>query len=525
MASAKPDWAAIWDKLAEHLRVLRDFRAGTELDPDDDSCRTAEEAIAKILFIAIELLTVDLSRQVRFAARELIDTEGGAPIVIALIERLWSKGGDFALEGVRIAWETRSSPEIAAYVRLSIAAWVESADLAVLRCAMAFAREFDIDVTLRMCALPRFYELDLPDSAVAAKFDPPAGFSPTERGLWTEDPYSWTWPLERSLKVLAKATGYEVPILRRRAADLMRRNGGRELFGPEPVEAHYAHLTRLGMRLTYHRLPIIAAFRAAREVAAEFVRAERFDFDQMTPFLDESGAPNPALPSIPPVVRPPTVIRPHLSSSSWMQQIEAWVEEASERPAWPAIDGDRVLAAAGSFDIISMRRELVEEHLFLHGGEDPSYDELQKALGALPRALMLTYAVPLYDEISPTGVAGVSSNLAGSIPNYAITLCPHLARKIGLRPNPDDPFSYLDENGTVVVRSIWWRDGGLRLRSAVERAVRGDGYLVAARESMWPRIEPYFAGPRVSYRWRRATDYDDGKKRQKSSGHRWPVAR
>jgi hypothetical protein len=312
-------------------------------------------------------------------------------------------------------------------------------------------------------------------------------------------------------------------MLRRRVADLMRRNGGRELFGPEPIEAHYAHLTRLEMRLTYHRVPIIAAFRAAREAAAEFVRAERFDFDQMTPFLDETGAPNPALPSTPPVVRPPTIIRPQLSSSSWTQQIEAWVEEESERPPWPALAGERVLAAAGSFDIISMRRELVEEHLFLYDGEDAPYDKLEKALGALPRAIMLTHAIPLYDEISPTGVAGIAPDLAGSIPNYAITMCPHLARQIGLRPNPDDPFSYLDEKGAVAVRSIWWRDGGLRFKAAVERAVRGDGYLVAVKESIWARIEPYLVGPRVSYRWRHATDYDDGKKRQKSKGYRWQV--
>ena len=524
VVSVKPDWPAIWDRLAEHLKVLRDFSVGTELGPEDESCKTSEDLIAKILGVGIELLTADLSRQVRFTARELIDADGGAAIVIALIERLWRKGGNFALEGIRIAWETRSSPNMMSYARSSVALWAKSSDLAVVRCAMEFASVLGVEVAPGARALPGFYELEFRDLVEATKFGPPAGFSSTTRGLWTEDPFSWTWPLERSLKVLARASGFGVPILRRRVAEVMRQDGGRELFGPEPIEAHYAHLTRLEMRLTYHRLPIIAAFRAAREAATELVRAERFDFGELTLFLDETAAPNPALSSIPPEVRPSTIIRPHLASSSWMKETEAWVNDEGELPPWPTVPGHRVLAAAGSFDITSMRRELVEEHLFLCGGGEGPYDSLVNALAALPRAVVLAHPVPLYDDISRTGVAGIAPDLAGSIPNYAMTLCPYLAREIDLHPHPKDPFSYLDEKGTVAVRSIWWRDGGLRLRAAVERAVRGDGYLVAVKGSIWPRIKPYLAESAVSYRWRHATYYDDGKEHQKSKGIHWPIA-
>jgi hypothetical protein len=204
-----------------------------------------------------------------------------------------------------------------------------------------------------------------------------------------------------------------------------------------------------------------------------------------------------------------------------MKEVDEWVQEQSEGPAWPTVPGYRVLAAAGSFDITSMRRELVEEHLFLRGDLERPHDELEKALGALPRALILGRPFALYDDISPTGVAAIAPDLAGSIPNYAIMLCPVLTQQINLHSDPGNPMSYLDEDGIPVVRTIWWRDGGVRFRAAVESPVRGDGHVIVVSETIWPKVAPYLAGRPVSYRWRHATSHDSGTKEYQSKSCKW----
>jgi energy-coupling factor transporter ATP-binding protein EcfA2 len=231
--SERPDWAAMWETLIAHLNVFRDYQAGRDLEKDSD-CTTEEELVAKLLFSAMDLMTGDVSRQVRFAARELIATGTGSSIVVALIERLWKSGGDHAFSAIWVAWETRSSERVQALVRQSLDTWKSSGDVAVLRYVMAFALEMNVPIELPTRPLPQFYKLQIPETDVATKFEAPTGFSPTHRGLWTEDPYNWTWPLSEALKSLARATDYRVPILRLRVAEIMRREGGPLCLAPKP---------------------------------------------------------------------------------------------------------------------------------------------------------------------------------------------------------------------------------------------------------------------------------------------------
>jgi hypothetical protein len=275
------------------------------------------------------------------------------------------------------------------------------------------------------------------------------------------------------------------------------------------------------MRIPFRRLPIVTAFRAAREAAGEFVAAREFDFRQMPVFLDKSGGVSSAIPSTPPSIRPPAIVPPRESKLSWSNEIEAWLNQKGDAPDWPTMSGWQVLAAAGRYDLTSIRRELVEEHLVLRYELGTAAEGMDDELAALPHVVNLGDFITLYDEVSPTGVATLLPDRAGAIPEYAIMLCPILAARVGLRHNHDDPLSYVDQSGTVVVRTIWWRDGGVRRRD-VERGLRGEGFVVIALDSVWPELSAHLHDKASIRRWRHISN-EDSTQRLKSNAVGWTI--
>ncbi|QPC89765.1 ATP-binding protein [Mesorhizobium sp. INR15] len=519
VVASDANWPSFWDILADHQKEFRDYRIGLELVNQPDASVSEEDLIAFILTAAIDLMTNDFSRQVRYAAIDLCALANGGTIVVSLINRLWNKGGDLALEGVRIAWETRRAPAIEALIRADLHAWIESDDLAVMRYGIACAAELEIDVAPSARSLPAFYSLEIPETEAAHSFEPPAGFSSTAPGLWTEDPYSWTWPLEMALKSLSKATDFSIPLLRLRAADKMRRDGGRSLFGPEPVDAQHSQLTRLELRLMYRRLPIVAAFRAAREVGAELVRAGSFRMKELAAFLDRCGGPNLNFPSRPPVSRPATIPTPNLSKTIWPKDLAEWVGDSPAQPLWPEFSDGIVIAAVGAFTMSSLRRTLTEEHLFVRTDETFSETEFEDTISELPRGIVSgPFVIPLYGEPSKLGIAVIVPDRAGTFSDGSIALCPWIAQQVGLRVETKNPFSYLDELGAVAVRTLWWRDGGLYQRD-IDGSGRGEGHLVIASRSAWTAIQPLISETAHVLRWRHATEEDRAESTQAKRLH------
>jgi hypothetical protein len=126
----------------------------------------------------------------------------------------------------------------------------------------------------------------------------------------------------------------------------------------------------------------------------------------------------------------------------------------------------------------------------------------------LPKAVVFDRVYPLYDDVSPVGIAFLDEGVASSVPENAIVFCPRLAAKLGLRCDPTDPLRYYDDNSEIAVQSLWWRDGGLR-RIDIDRSIAGTGFVVSIVPNLWPKIEPLIEARKVMQIWRRATS--DGK--------------
>ncbi len=501
----KPDWPRFFGILVSHLKEFRDFQGGSELAVPADMPATDESLLATIMISAVELMTSDLCEQVRFAARDLEDCGAtGDDILVSLISGLWHRGGEFALEGTRIAWETRGSLAVDELVRANIMTLIESDDLAVMRYGMVFAATLGMTVDPPHVHMPAFYDLEIAATEGAETFEPPTGFSPRARGLWTEDPLSWTWPLERPIKLLHNATGIPIHMLRLRAAEFMRRAGGRDLFGPHATNEQDSRLRRLDLKLMFRRLSIVAAFGAVRQIGAELLRASAFPVREVPVFLESSAGPSPNFPSTPPTPRPDSISRPALPSESWTAELEKWVSEDATQPFWPEHPAGVVLAAAGEFHLTSIRQTLTEEHLFVHACDLPDDDEeLRDILSNLPRAVGIGPLVPLQEGPSQSGIVAVIPDRAGTFADMAMTLCPYVAYSAGLRPDPNHPLDYLDRDGETAVRAMWWRDGGLHRRD-LDRSTQGEGFIVIVSRSAWLRIRPQIEQRATIRRWRQA---------------------
>ncbi len=503
LLSPKPSWARIWEILTAHLVIFRDYEMGEDLRLRED-VTTEEELVGEFLFRAIDLMASALSWQVRIAARELVDLFGGSQIVAGLIDRLSGVGGDYVVEGARIAWEERHSPHIRQCAADWAKEWVKSDDLTILKYAGLFAQELDIDVHPLARELAPFYSLTLPSDPMDSNFDRPTGFTASKAGLWTEDTHSWTWPLEHPLKILADATRFDMAMLRRRTGEFMRRNGGKSAFGPEAVKVQLQRLKDLDLEIFYRRLGVVAAFRAVREVGGELALANGFDPAGMPFFLSESGGPSSVIMTLAPSSRPAGLNRPEIIGSFSKTESDEWLNAASNGAKWPVVNGWILVASATSFDRVSYRRVLTEETLVLLSDGLLEGVELDEALFKLPQLKVIDRPIPLYDEFARGGVASVRRDIADTVPDSLLVLCPRLAKKVGLVPDQAIEFSYVDAAGNPAVRTIWWRDGGVR-RHGGERPVRGEGCVVVASTEAYEQLRPYLGQKRALHVWRHAS--------------------
>ena len=385
---------------------------------------------------------------------------------------------------------------------------IQEDDIALVMYGARLGSFLEIEFELPDRPLPGYYSLKFPEDAQADRFDKPSGYSQFSAGLWTEDTNSWTWPLRRPLRLLTSASRFDLTSLRWRAGELMRRNGGRTSFGPEVVEARSRTLRRLELEVTYRRLPVLAAFRAFRQLCCELVTADECYPPAVPMLAGESGGPAYLMRTFEAKPRPRFIERSVIIDAFGSAEVAAWREAGESAATWPVVDDDTVIiASVAEFDRISHRRKRVEKRLLLRREEALVAQELLEGFAQLPMIDVIDGLVMRYDGIADGGVACVREDIAGSTPDNLLMLCPRLAQQAGLSHHPTDPFAYLDDAGTVAVQTIWWRDGGVA-RYGGDRSVRGQGSVVLATKKVFETVKSHLGSRRYAHVWRSSTDDD-----------------
>lgn len=504
LLSPRPTWAQCWMCLERHLWHFREYRIGHDLAPPPNVPDADEHTLADTLFRAIDTTVLELARMVRTAAIELCHTPGGVAVVVALLPRLWQAGGYHAVEAAHIAWECRDTRGIRESVSTFLGEMCGSDDCTVRRIAELLARAWGRSTVAKTGDLPAIYELELPPNPRARQFDPPSGSSPTSSGLYTEDAYSWTWPLETPLKLTASATGLDLANLRARTAQLMNRMGGTTAFGPEAAAKQQRRLGRLNLHCIHRKLLVSAAFQAMRELIGELVAARAIDPDMVPLILHHAATFSTCVRTQPPAPRPagvPAAEIPDIYVYS-SADIAKWAALAEQDPVTPTVPGHVVLAATALHRRPHFQREWSIQEYF--GPDTPgAADDLLSQLRCLPQIVVVDGIAPLYPGFAPAGVVRPVPDISGSVDPHMVTLCPRVAARLGWRPDPRHVFTYLDADDKVMAQTIYWRDGVVAPQPA-DSAVFRYGYVLVVTEDRASDISPYLATDQVSRAWRTA---------------------
>ncbi|MGJ5049575.1 ATP-binding protein [Bradyrhizobium oligotrophicum] len=504
LLSPRPSWSAMWDMLTDHLEQFREYQTGEELLVA--GTKSDEEILSDFIFCGLSLSLHDMSWQCRLAAQELADSCKGPTILRKLLERLAKTEGDSRVDAVRIAWECRDCAALREDLVSLAEQMVQQDDVAVVVYGARLGEYLGNELELPRRPLPGFYSLKFPEDAQADEFDKPSGYSQFSAGLWTDDTHSWTWPLRRPLRFLAAVSQFDLATLRRRAGELMRRNGGRASFGPEVVEARARALRRLDLQITFRRLPVLAAFRAFRQLCCELASAGECDPRAITMLAAESGGPAYLMRTFEAQPRPRFINRSLISGAFGAAEVAAWREAGEDAAKWPLVDDDaEVIACIAEFDRISYSRKRTETRLMLRRDEPIVAKEFLDGLSELPTIDVIDGLMTRYRGIANGGVVCVRKDIAGSTPDNLLMLCPRLAEQVGLSPHPTNPFAYTDDTGAIAVQTIWWRDGGVA-RYGGDRSIRGQGSVVVATREAFGIVKPYLGGQRYVHVWRSSAD-------------------
>jgi hypothetical protein len=280
----------------------------------------------------------------------------------------------------------------------------------------------------------------------------------------------------------------------------MGRLGGKDAFGPEAIQRQLGRLGRLGLRSTYRKLGVTIAFVAMRQVIGELAAAESIELRDVPFILRHAGAFAPAIKTMPFVARPNGVPRPVIPTLFHSGNSSAWRAKASEDAVAAAMQGYVVLAATA----VHKRRHFHEEWMVeqYSGPEHGVVDQdLYSQLRRLPSVIIFDGIVPLYEGAAKGAVVHAIPDIAGSVGNHVVMLCPLIATTLGWRQAAGNPFKYFDEEGQLVAQTLSWRDGGMQ-GEVSDKTIVGSGHLLLLREHHVEELRPFLPAGHISIAWR-----------------------
>lgn len=505
-------FAEVFRLLETHLEEFREYKSGKPLALPAGAGACAEQVLTELHVRAIDVGVSALTQQARLALRETAEVAGGASIAVRTIEALWSKGGNAALEAVRIAWDCRNVDGVRDALCGKLQSWASSRDIAVQRTVDMLAQHWAVEIEPVQHELPVFYGLELPHDAAAQHFDKPLGFRDDDEGMWSDDPNRWTWTLKFPLQTLSCASPFSIETLRRRTAQLMAQNGGKDAFGPSTTKRKMARMSRLGLRLTYNRPMAYAAMLAARQVAGELRMAGALNYREASFFIHDAGGFNPTTDTYPPQPRPPGCVKPHISTFfSGRHDEDKAASKGDDDTAVDRFPDWICLAAVTRYERTHFNEVLAVDRLAVPAISMDEAESLDDAYTSLNFALVAGIAHPIYRNTAKGAIVGFRGDAAGSFPEYGLGLCPVAAAHAGAKIDRRSPFIWLDKNGSVIARTIWWREGGFRADDT-DDTLRGHGSMLLVRASFVKELDQVIGEQLRITAWRNLSHRRKGSK-------------
>ncbi|MDH3943674.1 MAG: hypothetical protein OEV06_06255, partial [Anaerolineae bacterium] len=124
------------------------------------------------------------------------------------------------------------------------------------------------------------------------------------------------------------------------------------------------------------------------------------------------------------------------------------------------------------------------------------WDESEISQGVSPFFKEINKHIQHYPKIqAPMDQLVVSNNAIGSENPGAnwLALNPMLAHELGWKLESDGLFQWIDGIGSIVARSLWWRDGNIDLHDRFSRVEVASGWLVLVSKTGFEELKHHFS--------------------------------
>lgn len=450
-----PDWAGMWDSLAEQLGTTREHALGTVFDADDSSTLSDEALIASLFGWALALPLDELRRHAWSGALRLEASNGGRQVFVGLVRRLLAGRDDEPAEGIQLLLldtSDRAAPELTREV-LQLTG---HADYAVAESASVLALRWGLVPSRKAEALPAFYSLILETDDT---FERPRLVDTASGSMLVEDPFGWTHAFEDQINLLT-GRGVSAAHVRLRCRMFIEQWGGLSAFGKAATKRLEAELRRLDMKMTYARPHIAIAARALRYVAGELRQAGAIPEAATPMLLHMMGYPAPRPPLILPLSRPTFIHRPVLDDTNWRDLEEYWLNGTALDTLPLETGTDTVVVEVCEFHIRDSRRTFQLRRVRAPGIELGDDDRDFDGFDLLPRAIWLGQVQAKSCTPASTIARELLVSWMPEPPRSRLAICPYWLQKLGWHPHLSNELVFLDRDDTLVARIVWWRDGG-----------------------------------------------------------------
>lgn len=450
-----PDWANMWDRLAEQLLTTREHGIGSAFAVDGYESLSDEMLIGALFSRALDLSIKEVHRHAVSGALRLLGTKRGSATFSQLVRRLLSGHADQPAEGIQLLLSVEED-SLASELGDEVVRLTKHADYAVAVGAMLLAERWGLSPTSTEEPLPIFYSLVLEDDA---DFEQPQFVDTIAGPMRVEDPLGWTYYFEPQIEFLSQS-GIPSSRIRHRCQMFIEQWGGLDVFGQEATWRLESDLRNLKMKMLYKRPHMTVAARALRYVAEEMRRGGAIPHEAASELLYMMDYPAPRAPLILPSPRPAFIQRPARDESRWREEEEVWLNGVNDDVTRLKAGSDIIFAEVSEFHIGRLHRVFSMKRIRAQAlAADSARVDLDE-FKLLPTSIWIGYPYPMSSMPAATIVRRVATSWNLEVPRIRLAICAHWLQRLEWFAHPSNELVYVDKSGAIVSRIVWWRDGG-----------------------------------------------------------------
>ncbi len=311
--------------------------------------------------------------------------------------------------------------------------------------------------------------------------------------------FSTVAPYDRELKLISEVARVPVGNLHRRVVDIMHQIAPRETEWSDEAERRMgSHLVSVGIQLPYTRPRAYIARSAMFRAVSELVdgghispRGNHLLERKLRTYDPRMVLEQPA--RRPVQIRKAMETAPGEKAEDWVQN----VDDALSSTDWMPDDQRIVVAEKTSLTIRKHRRSMTETRYSVLDAGNLMRRQLEENPGSMFVEVVRRHISEYPSLLEYSGrfvlVLRHTADWVDSPGGNWLALNPAIAIRLGWSIAEDGIFRWVDDQGRVMVESIWWMDGRPMLHTdgLLEDEV-GEGWLVLASESAFRQIEEAF---------------------------------